>query len=131
MLPTLQEHLGLYSKVDIALDPFPYNGTTTTCEALWMGVPVVTLTGDRHAGRVGTSIMHHTGLSGSLVANDIDSYIKLAVSLSNDLERLAELRKDLREQMKNSQLCDAGLFARNIEEAFENMWMNFNKITDE
>ena len=96
-----------------------------------MGVPVVTVTGDRHAGRVGTSIMHHTGLSESLVANDMDSYIDLAVSLSGDRQRLAELRKTLREQMKNSQLCNAGLFAKNVEEAFLNMWLEFNKINDE
>ena len=63
-----EDHLNLYNRIDIALDPFPYNGTTTTCEALWMGVPVVTLRGDRHSGRVGASILHAIGMAESLVA---------------------------------------------------------------
>ncbi len=120
-LPDKAGHLGLYSKVDIGLDPFPYNGTTTTCEALWMGVPVVTMTGDRHAGRVGTSIMHHAGLS-ELVADNAERYVELAVNLANDREKLIDLRTGLRERMKHSTLCDAGSFATTVEEAYLKMW---------
>ena len=88
-------HLGAYGEVDVALDPFPYNGTTTTCEALWMGVPVVALRGDRHAGRVGASLLTHVGLE-VLIAESAHGYIELAAGLGGDPDRLSELRKGLR-----------------------------------
>src|SRR6267142_1772918 len=81
--PTLAEHLATYSRVDIALDPFPYNGTTTSCEALWMGVPVVTLAGDRHAGRVGASLLTRVGLE-DMIAHTADGYLATAVALARD-----------------------------------------------
>ena len=115
---TTEEHLNLYKEVDIALDTFPYNGTTTTCEALWMGVPVIAILGDRHVSRVSASILRHAGLE-SLVADDAKSYIELATKLAENAGRLIELRGDLRNQLKESPLTDAKLFARNIENAYQ------------
>ena len=88
MIPDIADHLSCYNRIDIALDPFPYNGTTTTCEALWMGVPVVTFLGDRHSGRVGASILHTIRMSDLLVADSVDSYVEKAVSLAKDKKQL-------------------------------------------
>ena len=111
---SISEHLELYNRVDIALDPFPYNGTTTTCEALWMGVPVVTLRGKAHSSRVGSSILMRVGLK-ELVAETENNYVSKGVSLTRDLGRLKVLRKGMRRRMKASYLCDAGSFARSVE----------------
>ncbi len=116
-----REHLALYDRVDVALDPFPYNGTTTTCEALWMGVPVVTLRGDRHAGRVGASLLTRIGLS-DLIADSVEGYVESAVALTSDPARLCELRRSLRPRMAASPLCDAPAFARKVEAAYRRMW---------
>ncbi len=121
ILPTAEDHLDLYNRIDIALDTFPYNGTTTTCEALWMGVPVVTLEGDRHAGRVGVSLLNQVGLT-ELIAKTPEDYVQIAVSLANDLDKLATLRSGLRERMANSPLCDGKGFTRILEEAYREMW---------
>ncbi|MBL6934842.1 MAG: tetratricopeptide repeat protein [Alphaproteobacteria bacterium] len=118
---SLEDHLGAYGKMDIALDPFPYNGTTTTCEALWMGVPVITLEGAHHGGRVGASLLGAAGL-GELVAGDEDSYLALAVALAADTARLKELRASLRERMQASPLTDAAAFAAKIEDAYRTIW---------
>ena len=123
-LPKSEEHLGLYGRVDIGLDTFPYNGTTTTCEALWMGVPVVTLLGDRHANRVGASILHRVGLA-ELVASSIDKYIELARSLALDRERLQEIRSSLRDRMQKSELMDSELFTNHLEEVYHQMWREY------
>ncbi len=120
-IPTLSSHLAAYGKVDIALDPFPYNGTTTTCEALWMGVPVITLRGTRHAARVGASLLAAMGLT-DFIAETGEDYIERAAGLANNIDRLANLRKDLRPRMAASPLCDGGTFARNIEAAFREVW---------
>ncbi|MHA1113518.1 MAG: O-linked N-acetylglucosamine transferase family protein [Alphaproteobacteria bacterium] len=117
----LRAHLSLYGRVDIALDTFPYNGTTTTCEALWMGVPVVTLASDRHAGRVGASLLARLGLT-DLVAEDADAYVALAAALAADEARRVSLRTDLRDRMAASPLCDSPGFARRIETAYRDMW---------
>ena len=114
-------HLAVYDRVDIALDPFPYNGTTTTCEALWMGVPVVTLRGDRHAGRVGASLLSQIGLT-DLIADSVEEYVEIAVALAGDPGRLADLRRSLRPRLAASPLCDGRAFARKIEAAFRQMW---------
>ncbi|MFN0131973.1 MAG: tetratricopeptide repeat protein [Phycisphaerales bacterium] len=114
-------HLELYSRIDIALDPLPYNGTTTTCEALWMGVPVVSLVGRVHAGRVGLSLLTAAGL-GEWAADSPDRYIDIASELASDRERLAALRRTLRGRVAASALCDAATRAREMEDAYERMW---------
>lgn len=111
---SVKEHLVLYSRIGVALDPFPYNGTTTTYEALWMGVPVVTQAGKTHAGRVGASILHALGEDG-LVAGDLESYIRVAIELGRDGGRLAEYRRTLRKRLAGSSLCDAAGFTRRFE----------------
>ncbi len=115
------EHLETLARADIALDSFPYNGTTTTCEALWMGVPVVTLSGERHAGRVTTSLLTTVGLP-ELSAATREEYIETAVRLAGDPDRLATLRGGLRGRMSAAPLCDAAGFAHNIEAAYRDMW---------
>jgi len=113
--------LGLYHGVDIALDTFPYNGTTTTCEALWMGVPVVTLAGQTHVSRVSTSLLTHLGRP-EWIAHSEDEYIEKCAGLAADLPRLAEMRARQREHMRLSPLCDAARFAAHLEEAYREMW---------
>lgn len=120
-IPAAKSHLALYGKADIALDTFPYNGTTTTCEAMWMGVPVITLTADRAAGRVGASLLTQVGLT-ELIAPDVQTYVSLARDLAGDLDRLAALRRGLRERMAASPLCDPPGFARHVEAAYRRMW---------
>jgi len=115
-------HLERYGEVDIALDPVPYNGTTTTCEALWMGVPVITLSGDRHAGRVGASLLHQIGLA-EFIALDEASYVRKAIALANDAARLADLRSSLRSRMAGSSLCDQEGFARKFGALIRNAWV--------
>lgn len=113
--------LAAYGDIDIALDPFPCAGGTTTCEALWMGVPVVSLFGERFAGRHSAAHLRAVGLGG-LVARDLDSYRQLAISLAADLEGLATLRHGLRERMKASPLCDGARFSKHFVEALRLMW---------
>ena len=117
---SILEHLDLYNRVDIALDPFPYNGTTTTCEALWMGVPVVTLRGKSHPSRVGASILTRVGLK-ELVVETEDDYISKGADLARDLGLLKVLRKEMRRRMKESYLCDAGSFARSVEGVYRRL----------
>jgi protein O-GlcNAc transferase len=120
-LPTSAEHLATYGDVDISLDTFPYNGATTTCESLWMGVPVVTLAGDRHAARVGASMLSRVGLE-RLVADRPQDYIEAATRLAADLPALARLRADLRGRLAASPLCDGPRFTSELEAAFRTMW---------
>ncbi len=114
-------HLAAYGGVDVALDPFPYNGTTTTLEALWMGVPVVTLAGHRHAGRVGASLLHRVGAA-ELVAGTVEDYVDKAVALAADGARLIAYRTTLRDRLAASPLLDAAGFARALEASYRAMW---------
>jgi protein O-GlcNAc transferase len=114
-------HLTLYERVDIALDTFPYNGTTTSLEALSMGVPVVSLRGDRHAGRVGASLLGQVGLA-ELVADSVEAYIAIAAELAQKPQQLAALRSSLRSRMLASPLCDTAGFTRTLEAAYRAMW---------
>ena len=114
---SISEHLDLYNRVDIGLDPFPYNGTTTTCEALWMGVPVVTLRGDRHASRVGASILTRVGL-GDFISVDGDEYVCRAEKLAGDVDRLKDLRTGMRQRLMESPLCNSNSFAFGLEKIY-------------
>ena len=113
-----RDHLELYNKIDIALDTFPYNGTTTTFEALWMGVPVITKRGDSHVSSVGASILTNIGLQ-NFIAKDLNQYIDLAKKISTDIDYLKVLRLSLREKLKKSSLCDGVSFAKDIEDAYK------------
>jgi predicted O-linked N-acetylglucosamine transferase (SPINDLY family) len=119
-VPGMANHLALYARVDVALDTFPYNGTTTTCEALWMGVPVVTLAGETHVERVGASLLTRVGLA-DLVAESPEAYVATAVALAHDAARRRTLRAALREQLRRSPLMDPLLLTRSIEQAYRAM----------
>ncbi len=117
----LAEYMEQYERIDIGLDPFPYVGGTTTCDALWMGVPVVTLGGETAIFARGVSILSTIGL-GELIAENREQYIRIAVELGGDLPRLGRLRSGLRERMEKSPLTDAKRFAREMEAAYRGMW---------
>jgi predicted O-linked N-acetylglucosamine transferase (SPINDLY family) len=117
---SVRAHLTLYRQVDIALDTFPYNGTTTTCEALWMGVPVITLAGETHVARVGASLLTHLG-SPEWIALTPDDYLAHASALAADRTRLTEIRAGLRRRMHASPLCDAEKFTRKLEAKYREM----------
>jgi len=116
-----KQHMQIYRKIDIALDSFPYNGTTTTCDTLIMGVPVVALEGDVHRSRVGASQLAALGLE-SLVGKDENEYIDIAVKLAHDRDRLTSLRSGLRRRMENSPLMDAAAFTRELEMKLTEAW---------
>jgi len=117
-------YLRTYHRIDIALDTFPYNGHTTSLDALWMGVPVITLVGKTVVGRAGLSQLSNLRLP-ELIAQTRDQYVQIAAGLAGDLPRLAELRSGLRPRMRSSPLMDAGRFARAMEGAYRTMWRNW------
>lgn len=119
---TYHEHLLGYRGVDISLDTFPYNGTTTTCESLWMGVPVITLAGGMHAGRVGLSILSQAGLEDFIAATH-DEYLGIAKVHAGSAGRLSEIRSRLRGRMMYSELCNGGRFTRKLESKYRDIWM--------
>jgi predicted O-linked N-acetylglucosamine transferase (SPINDLY family) len=119
-LPTT-DYFGVYHRIDVALDPFPYGGGTTTCDALWMGVPVVSLAGATAVGRGGVSILSNVGLP-ELVAQTPAQLVRIAADLAQDFPRLAQLRATLRARMQRSPLMDAPRFARHVEAAYRAMW---------
>ena len=123
-LASRDDHLAAYNKVDIALDTFPYPGVTTSAEALWMGVPVLSMQGDRFMSCTAGSIAHNAGLP-DWIAADEDDYVAKAVTFASNLERLADLRAVLRERVLASPLFDAPRFARNFEDALWGMWQRF------
>jgi protein O-GlcNAc transferase len=117
----LGTHMAAYQDIDIALDTFPYNGTTTTCEALWMGVPVITLTGDVHMARVGATLLESVGLS-ALVARTPDEYVLAAASLASAAPRRAALRAGMRARLEASKLLDHAGYTRRLEAAYRGAW---------
>jgi len=120
----LGEYYGTYGRIDIGLDPFPFAGGTTTCDALWMGVPVVSLAGETAVSRGGLSILSNVGL-GELVAGTAEEYVGIAAELAGDWARLACLRAGLRSRMASSPLMDGPGFARSVEAAYRQMWYNW------
>jgi predicted O-linked N-acetylglucosamine transferase (SPINDLY family) len=117
-------HLGVYRAIDVSLDTFPWSGHTTACESLWMGVPVVTLRGTRQAGRMVASVLTQVGLT-DLIAETPEQYADLAMRLARDPERLAGLRARLREQVRESPLCDGAGFTRSLEAAYREVWQRW------
>jgi protein O-GlcNAc transferase len=114
-------YLAAYQRVDIGLDPFPFPGGTTTAEALWMGIPVLTLAGERFLSRQGVGLLMNAGLP-DWIATDTRDYLARAVSHASDLQRLASLRRGLRKQVLDSPVFDAPRFARHFEAALREMW---------
>ena len=114
-------YLSTYHRIDIALDSFPYNGQTTSLDAFWMGVPVVTLVGNTIVGRAGLCQAYNLGLP-ELVAHDPDQFAEIAVGLANDLPRLSALRRELRQRMLDSPLMDAARFTRDLEGLYRKAW---------
>jgi predicted O-linked N-acetylglucosamine transferase (SPINDLY family)/predicted SAM-dependent methyltransferase len=118
----VEDHLAAYNEIDIALDTFPYHGTTTTCEALWMGVPLVTLAGDRHAARVGVSLLTSIGLE-AFVADNLEEYVEIAVALAENHPALLGLRQTMRDRMRSSPLMDQRAMGADLGAALRGMWL--------
>jgi predicted O-linked N-acetylglucosamine transferase (SPINDLY family) len=121
---SMRDHLAQYHRIDIALDPFPYNGTTTSCDCLWMGVPLVALRGQWHAARVGASLLTAVGL-GDLVAGTREEYVRIAVGLAQDRARLADVHRTLRARMAASPLGDARAYAGKLGNAYRVAWQRW------
>ncbi len=119
----LLDYLALHQTIDLALDPFPYNGGTTTVHSLWMGVPVVTLAGNTPVSRVGASALALAGLE-NLITTSEDEYMEKTIALANDLPRLALIRQSLRDRM-NAAHCDPATITRHLESAFRHMWQSW------
>jgi predicted O-linked N-acetylglucosamine transferase (SPINDLY family) len=115
-----------YQLIDISLDPFPYPGVTTTCEALWMGVPVLTLAGDTMLGRQGAALMTAVSLP-DWIANSKEEYVDIAIRKTRQLDKLAQLRSNLRAQAKASPVFDTALFAKHWTEAMQQMWAKYTQ----
>jgi predicted O-linked N-acetylglucosamine transferase (SPINDLY family) len=116
-MPDYSSHLAMYNRVDVALDPFPYNGTTTTIEALLMGVAVIALEGNSHRSRVSGALLHSVGLS-SFCTSSEESYRKLAAHLASNHNKIKTLRRSLRNAVLQSPLCDARRLTANIENVY-------------
>jgi predicted O-linked N-acetylglucosamine transferase (SPINDLY family) len=123
------DFLRTLGEIDIALDTFPYAGTTTTCEALWMGVPVVSLTGETSVARSGYALLQTLGLE-ELAARAEDDYLRIALALANDVPRLCALRASLRRRFMDSPLRDEQGMARDVEAAYRDMWQAWCRDAD-
>ena len=119
-----RQYLEQYNRADVALDPFPYNGGVTSCDGLFMGVPVVALEGNTYHSRQGLMLLKNVGLS-RLVATTPEQYVSLAVRLANDLKALARIRAELRERMRRSPVMDGPAFARDLGDAYRAMWQEW------
>jgi protein O-GlcNAc transferase len=117
---SLGDYLSVYERVDVALDSFPYSGGTTSCDALWMGVPVVTLAGDRAFARSGVTVLNNVGVP-EWIADTVEAYVQIATGLAENRDDLVRWRQDLRPRMKASRLLDGARFARDVEAAFQAM----------
>ncbi len=115
------DHLDTYNRIDIALDSYPYNGTTTTCESLWMGVPVITLCGDVHCSRVGYSLLSNCEMD-FFVAHDPQEYVNKAIALAGNVEAIKNIRRTMRQRLGASPLCNAPQFTHNLELLYRSMW---------
>lgn len=116
-----EQMLSEYGDIDIVLDPFPYNGGATTCDALWMGVPVITLKGDRMISRQTASLLSSIGVN-SFIADDKDGYVNIAIELSRSMDRLADMRNQLRQRLASSPVCDSEKFTSDLEHIFRKVW---------
>lgn len=120
-LKSKSSHLELYNQIDIALDSIPYNGTTTTCEALWMGVPVLTLVGEVHRQRVSYSILKNIGVEDSIAYSE-EEFVEIGKNLAEDLRSLTTLRHRIAKSIRNSILCDPERFTRQFEDALHSVY---------
>ena len=122
-------NLAAIARADIALDPVPFNGGMSTADALWMGVPVVTLAGAGFVGRIGASMLARTGLA-DLVANSMDNYIRIAAGLARDQGRLADLRAGMRQRIRHASLANGRIFASDVEQAYRDLWRRWCRRVD-
>ncbi len=118
---SMREHLAQYSQIDVALDPFPYGGSTTSCEALWMGVPVLTLSGNCYVGRMTASLLTRIGLH-ELITHSAEDYVRRAAALNTQIDRLGRLRRELRDLLAQSPVCDARSYTQELEAIYRVLW---------
>lgn len=123
-MPAPSQHLRSFGEVDIALDPWPYNGTTTSCETIAMGVPIVALAGRAHVSRVSVSLLHHAGLD-DWIASSPEEYVRIALAKSLDVDNLANVRAALRGRLRSSPLGDISLYMVELESAFRRIWRDW------
>ena len=123
-------HYHVYQDIDISLDVFPWSGHTTACESIWMGVPIVTIRGNRHAGRMTASVLTCLGLS-DWIAETSQQYLDIAQQFAGDLDRLAELRRTMRARMNGSPMGDGRTWTKNLEDAYRTMWHRWCDMTSE
>jgi predicted O-linked N-acetylglucosamine transferase (SPINDLY family) len=117
-------YMTLHHQVDICLDTFPYNGGTTTCHAMWMGIPTLTMAGQTPASRSGATMLSHVGLE-NLIADHTDDFVNKGLNLANDLEQLAQIRRELRTRFSLSAYGQPELIAKSLEYAFRLMWQRW------
>ena len=122
---TRRENLGVFNEIDIALDPFPFQGNTSTCEAVWMGVPVITLKGNRLIFHFGESINANLNMH-DWIAEDSKEYVSKAIKFSSDINQLSKIRMNLRQTFLQSPVCDAPRFAEHFSKMLWDMWKKLN-----